>query len=44
MKTEKIVVSSNGRGMTMALDEVEAFSRSMGFDERSSMASWLRKL
>ena len=25
MKTEKIVVSSNGRGMTMALDEVEAF-------------------
>lgn len=25
MKTEKIVVSSNGRGMTMALDEVEDF-------------------
>lgn len=41
MKTEKIVVSSNGRGMTMALDEVEAFSRSMGFDERSSMRARL---
>ena len=41
MKTEKIVVSSNGRGMTTALDEVEAFSRSMGFDERSSMRARL---
>ena len=41
MKTEKIVVSSNGRGMTMALDEVEAFSRSMGVDERSSMRARL---
>ena len=41
MKTEKIVVSSNGRGMTMALDEVEAFSRAMGFDERSSMRARL---
>ena len=41
MKTEKIVVSSNGRGMTMALDEVEAFSHSMGFDERSSMRARL---
>ena len=41
MKTEKIVVSSNGRGMTAALDEVEAFSRSMGFDERSSMRARL---
>ncbi|SHK80840.1 hypothetical protein SAMN05216582_11868 [Selenomonas ruminantium] len=41
MKTEKIVVSSNGRGMTMALDEVEAFSRSMGFDERISMRARL---
>ncbi len=41
MKTEKTVVSSNGRGMTAALDEVEAFSRSMGFDERSSMRARL---
>ena len=41
MQTEKIVVSSNGRGMTAALDEVEAFSRSMGFDERSSMRARL---
>ncbi len=41
MKTEKIVVSSNGRGMTAALDEVESFSRSMGFDERNSMRARL---
>ena len=41
MKTEKIVVSSNGRGMAAALDKVEFFSRSMGFDERSSMRARL---
>ena len=41
MKTERIVVSSNGNGMIAALDKVEAFSRSMGFDERSSMRARL---
>ena len=36
MKTSKITVNSNGYGMEKALDEVEYFSRGMGFDERSA--------
>ena len=36
MKTSKIKVNSRGYGMEYALDEVEAFSRLMGFDERSA--------
>ena len=36
MKTDKVIVSSNGSGMADALDEVESFSLSMGFDERNS--------
>lgn len=37
MKTQKIVVSSNGSGMSEALDEVELFSGSMGFDKHSTL-------
>lgn len=36
MKTSKIKVNSRGYGMEYALDEVEDFSRLMGFDERSA--------
>ena len=36
MKTRVIKVNSNGYGMEAALDEVEVFSRQMGFDERSA--------
>lgn len=36
MKTSKITVNSKGYGMENALDEVESFSRLMGFDERSA--------
>ena len=36
MKTNKITVNSNGYGMEKALDEVEEFSKAMGFDERSA--------
>lgn len=36
MKTSKIKVNSRGYGMEYALDEVESFSRLMGFDERSA--------
>ncbi|WP_073089489.1 hypothetical protein [Selenomonas ruminantium] len=35
METTKIMINSNGKGMETALDEVEYFSREMGFDERS---------
>lgn len=41
MKTPKVVVSSNGSGMVKALDEVESFSKLMGFDQRSSLRARL---
>ena len=41
MKTSKIVVSSKGSGMAAALDEVEAFSKEMGFDKRSTLRARL---
>lgn len=37
IKTNKIKVSSKGIGMVKALDEVDAFSQAMGFDERSTL-------
>lgn len=36
MKTDKITINSSGYGMEDALDETEAFSKHMGFDERSA--------
>ena len=36
MKTDRITINSNGYGMEAALDEVEGFSKLMGFDERSA--------
>lgn len=41
MKTAKVIVNSKGRGMAEALDTVETFSRSMGFDKRSSLRTRL---
>lgn len=41
VKTRKIVVRSNGKGMAEALDEAEAFSRAMGFDAHSSLRARL---
>ena len=36
MRTTKIMINSLGYGMENALDEVENFSRDMGFDQRSA--------
>jgi len=41
MKTDRIAVNNSGHGMENALDEVEAFSRSMGFNEKSALRARL---